>query len=869
MTDAMDRLTTGLAERYRIERRVGAGGMATVYLAHDVRHQRQVALKVLRPDLSAILGADRFLNEIRVTANLQHPHILALYDSGEIEGLLYYVMPFIEGETLRQRLDREKQLPVEEAVDIARAVGGALDYAHRHGVIHRDIKPENILLHEGQPVVADFGIALAVSKAGGSRLTETGLSLGTPSYMSPEQATGDRAVDGRSDLYSLASVTYEMLAGDPPHTGSTAQAIIAKIVTEQPAAVTSARPATPVHVVAAVHKALSKLPADRFHSAAEFVDALGRPGSTAAMAIPAAPAAARPSGWRAAVTIGLPTLVLGAVLGWFARPKPAAGMLGRFTITMDPVAQLSSGYARQVALSADGTTLAMVGRGPRGNQVYVRAMADTTPRPVPGTEGALGVFISPDGRQIGFTTFLHLLRVPIEGGSPTQVGDSAGTFACWLDDGSIAYVDKTEHRILVARPDGTRRLVATSDSVSFVNLSPLPGSRTILVTVLGRGRARMNVAAVSLRDGSMKDIGLGDNVIAARYVPGGYVVFQRRMIGSVLLAAPFDLGRLQVRSDGQPVAPSARITFRVVPQWDATGSAIVVVPPAPNQLVLVDRGGRTSPLEEEPRAYHHPRFSPDGRLIALDITDQDRDLWIVDTRDRRMTRLTVGETANDAFWSPDGRRLAYTAVRGGSRGIFLRNADGSGGSDSIYTDAVNRSSGAWTPDGKALVSGTGGSGGLWVIPLDRPGAAAPIAGSRTTEAYPALSRDGRWLAYVSDESGRQEVYVRPFPGPGGRIQVSVNGGNEPVFTRDGRELIYREDAGAESRLVSASYRAGATFEVLSRTPMFNASNYASAEDHANFDVSPDGRTFVFVRAVQASQIRLVQNWAAQLEAPGR
>jgi serine/threonine-protein kinase len=233
MSEQSSRLAVALADRYAIERELGAGGMATVYLAHDVKHDRKVAVKVLKPELAAVLGAERFLNEIKVTANLQHPHILPLHDSGEAEGFVYYVMPYVEGESLRAKLEREKELSIEETVEITKAVASALDYAHRHEVIHRDIKPENILLHEGQPVVADFGIALAVSAAGGARLTETGLSLGTPQYMSPEQAMGDRELDGRSDIYSLACVTYEMLAGEAPYTGPTAQAIVAKIVTEE------------------------------------------------------------------------------------------------------------------------------------------------------------------------------------------------------------------------------------------------------------------------------------------------------------------------------------------------------------------------------------------------------------------------------------------------------------------------------------------------------------------------------------------------------------------------------------------------------------------------------------------------------------
>src|SRR5687767_11100491 len=224
--DALQNLTSALSGRYAVDREIGAGGMATVYLARDVRHERKVALKVLRPELGAVLGVERFLAEIKVTANLQHPNLLPLFDSGEANGLLFYVMPFVEGETLRARLQRERQLPVDEAVRIAVAVANALDYAHSHHVIHRDLKPENILIQQGQPVVADFGIALAVSRAGGQRVTQTGLSLGTPQYMSPEQATGNRHIDGRSDIYSLGAILYEMLAGDPPHTASTAQAII-------------------------------------------------------------------------------------------------------------------------------------------------------------------------------------------------------------------------------------------------------------------------------------------------------------------------------------------------------------------------------------------------------------------------------------------------------------------------------------------------------------------------------------------------------------------------------------------------------------------------------------------------------------------
>ena len=220
MTTPSSRISGALSTRYRLEQEIGAGGMATVYLAEDIRHDRRVALKVLRPELAAVIGAERFLAEIKLTANLQHPHILPLFDSGEADSFLFYVMPFVEGESLRDRLNREKQLPVDEAIRLAAEVASALDYAHRHGVVHRDIKPENILLHDGRALVADFGIALAASKASGARMTETGMSLGTPHYMSPEQAMGEREITARSDVYALGAVLYEMLTGDPPFTGS-------------------------------------------------------------------------------------------------------------------------------------------------------------------------------------------------------------------------------------------------------------------------------------------------------------------------------------------------------------------------------------------------------------------------------------------------------------------------------------------------------------------------------------------------------------------------------------------------------------------------------------------------------------------------
>jgi len=312
--DAPARLITALADRYRIDHELGVGGMATVYLAHDLRHGRDVAIKVLHPDLGAALGGERFLTEIRTTARLQHPHILPLLDSGDADGLLYYVMPLVTGETLGARLDREKQLPIDDALLVAREVADALGHAHSLGVIHRDIKPENILLQNGHALVADFGIALAVQSAGGQRMTQTGLSLGTPQYMSPEQAMGERTIDARSDIYALGAVTYEMLTGDPPFSGNTVQSIVAKVLTEKPTAPSAVRDTIAPGVEQAVLRALAKLPADRYATAAAFVAALAQPAGAATAVVQPAPSRGRAA--RLSPVLGVMTVAAIALATW-------------------------------------------------------------------------------------------------------------------------------------------------------------------------------------------------------------------------------------------------------------------------------------------------------------------------------------------------------------------------------------------------------------------------------------------------------------------------------------------------------------------------------------------------------------------------
>ena len=357
MIEITQRLSLALADRYRIERELGAGGMATVYLAEDLRHQRRVAVKVLRPELAAALGHERFLREITTTANLRHPHILPLYDSGEAAGFLFYVMPYVEGESLRDRLRREKQLPIEDALSIAQEIADALSYAHSRGVIHRDIKPENILLESGHAVVADFGIARAVDAAGGSQLTETGLAIGTPTYMSPEQAAGEREIDGRSDLYALGCVLYEMLAGQPPFTGPTVESVIHQHMTATAAPITQIRPAVPAEVAGVLQRALAKNPADRFNPVAQFADALRRPGSATS------PPSVASAGARATrLPVALAVVAALIILGWMGtralRSKDStAGAIERIAVL--PLDNATGDSAQ--TFFADGMTRELIG----------------------------------------------------------------------------------------------------------------------------------------------------------------------------------------------------------------------------------------------------------------------------------------------------------------------------------------------------------------------------------------------------------------------------------------------------------------------------------------------------------------------------
>jgi serine/threonine-protein kinase len=878
----IDRLTSALSRSYRIERELGAGGMATVYLAHDLKHDRKVALKVLRPELAAVIGAERFLSEIRTTANLQHPHILPLHDSGAADGFLFYVMPYVEGVSLRDRLTREHQLPVDEAVRLAREAAGALDYAHRRGVIHRDIKPENILLHDGQALVADFGIALAVSAAG-TRMTETGMSLGTPHYMSPEQALGEREITARSDVYALGCVTYEMLVGEPPFTGPTAQAIMARVMTEEPRALTAQRKSIPPGVEAAVFRALEKLPADRFASAAEFATALTNPSATSSRtAARAAPSLGR-RGWLLGAGLAVATLLAGFVIGRGLTPA-ATGLTDvvRATFELGDSAVIRPIGNLRLAISPSGNRIAFIGVEGPDAALWVRELNQPGARRLPDTKGAFAPFFSPDGESIGFFTaeggHTVLKVVAAAGGvARTVVQDSVASFggADWGDDGRIYFTHTARGLARVGSTGGLITLISRPDSTRGVKEHDypdvLPGSRHALV-MLWKGSLGSNmIGLIDLASGAVTELTPGSYT---RYVAPGFVAIGASD-GRVLVAR-FDArkGRLTgipalVLQGVQDETSNATVQFAV----SETGT-LVYQPRsgADVGVVWVDRSGEEVPVDTTLRGiFSSVSLSPDGTQIAVARSvSGGGQVWVKQLATGAFSRLSFEVTdADRPVWTPDGRRVAFLATRDGRRTAWVRRADGSDIARAAAQGAIEFDEIWFDPRGRFTVfrseGGAQGSRRLLVVENGVDTVPRVLLQSRFDNFAMILSPDGHWLAYVSDESGAKEVYVRPFPNvDSARFAISVAGGLEPLWRRDGAELFFRTTRG---EMFAVPVTTGQRFAQGAPRLLFSKPGLALQEYFRTYDVHPDGKRFLMLGSggVDATTLNVVFNWRAELQ----
>ncbi|MEO6436731.1 MAG: protein kinase [Tepidisphaeraceae bacterium] len=893
----LERLTAALTDRYRIERELGMGGMATVYLAHDIKHDRRVALKVLKPELAAVLGADRFVQEIKTTAALQHPHILPLFDSGAADSFLYYVMPFIDGETLRSKLDRETQLGIDESVRIATNIADALDYAHRHGVIHRDIKPENILLHEGRPMVADFGIALAVSAAAGGRMTETGLSLGTPHYMSPEQATGEKEISARSDIYSLASVLYEMLTGNPPHTGASAQQIIMKIVTEEAAPVTKLRRSVPPNVASAIAKGVEKLPADRFVSAAEFAAALADAHFTTAKADAGATLQVDASRWRKrALLAGAAATAFAAVaLVGLLRPPPPLPVI-RYSMGIPPGQAMRQGVLGvNIAISPDGRRIVYVGPGETGDQLWLRERDRLGATPLAGTTAAHSPYFSPDGGRIAFSAGnnVELKVIPVSGGPPITLahpGTGSGGGGAWGRDGWI-YFDTFAGLSRVPADGGTPELVIPLDSAGreagHAWPDVLPNGKGILYRSrrdLDPGDFDIVVFDIKKRERHVLTKGL-----IGRYVEPGFLVYLRA--DGAVLAAPFDQDRMKLTGAAVPLfegvmtkpfgsadlALSNNGTLAYVPGLASAAGGFA-------ELVYVSRAGAVTPLNP-PLTLNFNTAAPalslsqDGRLLAVEVAAGAAapDIWIKQLPAGPFSRLTFGGRGSGRpSWLPDARSIAYiTRSDRGAQVVWKKRADGSTPAAPVWrdpglqiTDAVVSSDGQW------LVFGTYKATGRDIHAV-RPGrdtVSTPLLAESFDEQGATLSPNDRWLAYTSDESGQNEIYVRPFPNTtDGRWQISTRGGAAARWSRNGSELFFQSATGD---FMVAQILPGSTFTAAEPRALFSlaSSGLFGSEAVPFYDATPDGSQFLMARlsvvnqAPGAGQIVMVDNWHQELMA---
>jgi len=815
MAAAFDQLTAALADRYRLERELGQGGMATVYLAQDLKHDRKVAVKVLRPELAAVIGAERFLAEIKTTANLQHPHILPLFDSGAAESFLFYVMPYVEGESLRDRLNREKQLPVADALRIATEVSSALDYAHRHGVIHRDIKPENILLHDGSALVADFGIALAASRAGGTRITETGMSIGTPQYMSPEQAMGEREITARSDIYALGAITYEMLIGEPPFSGPTAQAIVAKVLTEEPRPLIPRRHTISPEAEDAVLTALEKLPADRFASAAEFANALagGKASGRQAGRTKRTAPAALPSGRLTVImaVLGIALAGGGFLVGtWLAGRKASLIEFGLSTkVTWD------RGLEIEPALSPDGKYIAYAAGNATRMRIFVRQVSGG--RPIGLTGDSLDIQTNPswsaDGSRILFLSNGGVFSAPASGGAarPEMRAETTRPIvsAVWAPDGQrIAFA--IGDSLFIRNTDGSARPLARIAEASLCQWSPRNeliacASGNFYYSRVGTFFGNLSpsrVVVTRVRDGATVTItdSTSINQSPAWSSDGKWLYYISSRLG------PRDIFVSRISGDGHANGSPIRVTTGLGAQTIAisadgrrfayaafTGTANVwSLPFPPNGATAAS----ARPITSGSQTIEGGWATPDGKwfFFPSDVSGTS-EIYRLRLPDGEPEQLT--SDPSDDFSpkvSPNGREVVFHSWRSGSRDLYVLPLDG-GPVQQVTSSPRQESQAAWSPDGNALTFNMFGiPGGVWIVRRDAHGKWGPPVERSPFGTWPHWSFDGRWIAFSSTFTGGSLMIVNPDSGaPRVVLDSATSGGilvEMPIWSRDSRTLYF-------------------------------------------------------------------------------
>jgi serine/threonine-protein kinase len=872
--ESLDRLKSALADRYAVERQIGAGGMADVYLTHDLRHNRKVAIKVMHRDLAELVGVDRFLREIETTAKLQHPHILPLFDSGSIDGTVFYVMPYVEGESQRSRLKRETQLPIADALRITNEIATGLGYAHRHGVIHRDIKPDNVLFQDGQAVLADFGISLPNNdNHSTTRLTQAGVSLGTPAYMSPEQVTG-QDVDRRSDIYALGAVAYEMLAGQPPFTGNSVQTVLSKVISEDPRPVTQHRKSVPPHITAAIAKALEKLPADRWQTATEFAEAL-KNGDVHVVDRLA------PSKWT--VLPWVLAAALAIALGWVGlrnqRAVTPSGGVVRFGVEFD--SGVAPSYTPIVRLSADGRQLFVSAIVDRREEVLRHVFDRVGMEVIKGAgQGRQGTgnsrpFVSPDGRWVAYARQKKLWKVPVEGGTAIELARADWSGGSWGKNGKLVYTQAYNTGLWIVSEGGGDERELTKPDSSKAELGHwwpqmLPDGDHVLFTAYRTPIESATIEVLTISTGERRVLLTGGAY--GFYVPTGHLLYA---VGETIRAVPFDLQRLELR--GLPVSVVDDVAMNLTDgaaAFDVSETGTLAYLPVDSyvsetDVVFVDRNGKESPALPRRDRYNNPRLSPDGARLSVDIRSANSmgDVWVFEIGRSGGTRISAeGGREFGAEWTPDGKYLIFSSERP-FFDLYRRAADATQPAEALLSASYDHYTGSVSRDGKLFAFSVAVPGGeIWTVPLEGEPKPTQYFSNGFNLGHATLSPDGRWMAYDSDESGDGvDVFIQSFPDPRvKRVKVSPAHGSEPMWTQGGRELIYREGDKVLAVTIDLATGASGPPQVLFSGPYPDNPGWTRPR---SYDVTPDGQRFLLTKVPgerPQPRIMVVLNWFEEL-----
>jgi predicted Ser/Thr protein kinase len=879
---------------YEILSAIGAGGMGEVYRARDTRLNRIVAIKVLPAHLADRAELrERFDREAKTIASLNHPHICTLYDTGHQDDIDFLVMEYLEGETLAQRLQKGP-LPLAQVLQYAIEISDALDKAHRKGVTHRDLKPGNIMLTKAGTKLLDFGLAKLKQEAAPASvslsdlptakdpLTAQGSIVGTLQYMAPEQLEG-KEVDTRADIFAFGAVVYEMATRKRAFEGNTQASVISAIMSSDPPPMSSLQPMTPPALDRVVRRCLAKDPDERWQSANDLTNELKwiAQGSSGVSAPTAAEKGVRTLGRRELILGTGASLVAAAATGiavWNLKPAPTEPpkTVSRFTITLplgQQLAGLNSGPA--VAMSPDGTHLVYVARQGGVQRLYLRAMDSFESNPIPGTEGAIEPFFSPDGQWVGFFAGQELKKISVNGGAAISLGNAIEHGgASWGSQGLIAFAPRINGVLQrVPNTGGVPTPLTHGENGDVSHRWPeyLPDGKSVLFAAGTTGINFLNaqIAVQSGQGGDRRNLIQGGT--QPRYALSGHLVYAQ---GGSLMAAAFAPQRLEVTGTAVPVVEGV-LQFPVngVAQYSlsSTGSLVYIsggVQSAQSRLVWVTRNGREQPIDAPPHAYLNQRLSPDGRRIAVTIAEQDSQVWIYDLSRGTSTRFTLqGNENNAAAWTPDGKRIVFTSNKRPTH-LFWQLADGSGGLEGLPGSDYNQVPMSWSPDGKLLafieINPTTGYD-IWVLRLsDRK--AQPFLQSQFNETVPRFSPDGRWLAYISDESGHYEVYVQPYPGPGGKWQISTEGGTEPVWNPRGGELFYRSG----EKMMAVDIATQPAFAAGKPRMLFQGPYLPTPLTNPNYDVSQDGQRFLMLKPSESTgaaptQINVALNWFEELK----